>query len=164
MGTYSPSPQGFLCTVRSSTPSISHQVRRYPMDQFIGAPFWRTMKSRGRFKSCCRKVTFDQVHRPVEARSCWCKRRMGLGDSVFTIRHWTRSLYGIGTQSHGLMTFWTNWWGQNISARSIWSQDITKYQSNPPMCGRLPSKTRRAFSNGWLCLSSWQMIPQPSWS
>jgi len=30
---------------------------------------------------------------------------------------------------------------------------FTRYQSNPPMCGRMPSKQRRAFSNGWLSLS-----------
>ena len=93
----SPPPQRFLCTVRSSTPSIWPQVRRYPIDQSINAPFWRTMKSRGRFRSCCRKVTFVRVHRPVEAQSCWYKRRMGLGDSVLTIMRWTRSLSIIGT-------------------------------------------------------------------
>ena len=53
--------------------------------------------------------------------------------------------------------------GGNISTRSTWSLNITRYQSNPLMCGRLPTKPRRAFSNGWLCLSSWRMFLQPSW-
>ena len=102
--TYSPHPQGFLCTIRSSTPSIWPQVRCYPMDRSIDALFWRMMKSRGKFRSCYRRVTSDQVHLPVGARSCWYRRRMGLGDSVLTIGRWTRSLSGIGTRSHRLMT------------------------------------------------------------
>ena len=109
------------------------------------------------------KVTFSWVHRPVWARLCYYRRRMGLGDSVLAIGHWTRSLSGIGTWSHGLMTFWTNLRGENISARSTWSQNITRYQLNPPMCGRLPSKPRRAFLNGWLCILGWWMLLQPSW-
>ena len=104
-GTSSPHPQGFLCTVRSSTRLIWPQVRHYPMERSIGALFWKMMKSRARFKSCCRKVTSYQVHRPVGSRSCWYRRRMGCGDSILTIERWTRSLSGIGTQSHGLMTF-----------------------------------------------------------
>eukprot|EP00253_Pinus_taeda_P016531 PITA_16531 len=43
------------------------------------------MKSRGRFRSCYRKVTSVRFHHPVGARSCWYRRRMGLGDSVLTI-------------------------------------------------------------------------------
>ena len=162
-GTSSPHPQEFLYTVRSSTRLIWPQVRRYPMDRSIDALFWRMMKSRGRFRSCCRKVTFVQVHRPVGARSCWYRRRMGLGDSVLVIGRWTRSLSEIGTRSHGLMAFWTNSKVQNISARSTWSLGITRYQLNPLMCGILPSNPRKAFSNGWSCLSSWRMLPQPSW-
>jgi len=133
------------------------------MDQSIGAPFWRMMKSRGKFRSYCRKVTFGWVHRPMGARSCCYKRRMGLGDFVLTIGHWTRSLSRIGIRSDGLMTFWNNSRRETFSARTTWSSDITRYQSNPLMCGRLPSNSRRAFSNGWLCLSSWRMFLQPSW-
>ena len=66
------------------------------------------MKSRGKFKSCCKKVTSSWVHHPMGDWSCWYRRRMGLGDSVLTIKCWTRSLSKIGTRSHGLMTFWTN--------------------------------------------------------
>lgn len=79
------------------------------MDQSNDALFQRRRKSRGRFKSCCRTVTSIWVHHPVGARSCWYRRRMGLGDSVLTIEHWTRSMFIIGTQSHGLMTSWNNW-------------------------------------------------------
>ena len=73
------------------------------------------------------------------------------------------SLSRIGTRSHGLMTFWTNSKGQNISTRLTWSLGINRYQSNPLMCGGLPSKPRRAFSNGWSCLSGWKILPQHSW-
>ena len=99
--TSSPHPQGFLCTVRSSTPLIWPQVHRYLMGWSISSLSLRMMKSRGRFKSCCRKVTSGQVHRPVGARLCWYRRRMGLGDYVLTIGHWIRSLFRIGTRSHG---------------------------------------------------------------
>ena len=115
-GTYSPHPQGFFCTVRSRTPSIWPQVCHYPMDRSIDALFWRMMKSRGKFRSCCRRVTSGQVHHPVGARSCWYRKMMGLGDSVLTIGWWTRSLSRIGTQSHKLMTSWTTLKGQNILA------------------------------------------------
>ena len=144
-GTSSPRPQGFLCTVRSSTRLIWPQVRHYPMDRSIDALFWKMTKSRGRFRSYCRKVTSDQVHHPVGARSCWYIRRMGLGDSVLIIGHWTRSLSGIGTRSHRLMTFWTNSKGKNISARSTWILGIIRDQLNPLMYGRLPSNPTRAF-------------------
>jgi len=80
------SPQGFLCTVRSSTPSIWPQVHCCLMDQSIDALFWRTMKSRGRFRICYRKVTSIQVQHPVGTWLCWYRKRMGLGDSVLTIR------------------------------------------------------------------------------
>ena len=67
-GTSSPHSQGFLCTVRSSTRLIWPQVWRYPTDRYIDTLLWRTMRSRGRFRSCCRRVTSDQVHHPVGAR------------------------------------------------------------------------------------------------
>ena len=107
-GTSSPHPQGCLYTVRSSTPLTWPQVRHYPMDRSIGALFWRMMKSRGRFRSCCKKVTSGQVHRPVGARSCWYKRRMGLGDFVLTIEHWK---------------CWKccHWWQRKLDRRSIWT-------------------------------------------
>ena len=163
MGTSSPHPQGCLYSVRSSTPLTWPQVRRYPMDQYIGAMFCRMMKSGGRFRSYYRKVTSGQVHHPVGAQSCSYRRTMGLGDFVLIIGRWTRSLSGIGNRSHGLMTFWTNSKVQNILARLTWILGITRYQSNPLMCGRLPSKPKRAFSNGSSCLLDWQIIPQPSW-
>ena len=95
------------------------------------------MKSRGRFRSFCRNITSSQVRRPMGARSFWCIIRMGPGDSILNISHWTRSLSRIGTWSHGLMTLWTNSKGKNIWARSTWSLGITRYQSNPLMCGIL---------------------------
>ena len=84
-GTYSPHPLGCLSTVRSSTPSIWPQVYHCLMDWSIDTLFWRMMKSRGKFRSCCRRVTSGQVHRPVGSQSCWYRKRMGLGDSVLTI-------------------------------------------------------------------------------
>ena len=84
--TSSPHPQGCLCTISSSTPSIWPEVCRYPMDRSITILFWRMMKSRGKFRSCCRRVTSGQVHRHVGAWSCWYRKRMGLGDTVLTIR------------------------------------------------------------------------------
>jgi hypothetical protein len=59
---------------------------RCPMDQSIDALLWRMTKSRGIFRRCCRKVTSDRVHHPVGAQSCWCRRRMGLGDSSLDYR------------------------------------------------------------------------------
>ena len=133
------------------------------MDQSIGAPFCRTAKSRGRFRSCYRKVASDWVHCPVRAPSCWYRRRMGLVDFVLTIGRWTRSMSRIGTQSHRFVTFWTRSRGPNISAILTWSLVITRYRSNPLTCGRMPSNPRRAFSNGWSCLSGWGMPLQSSW-
>ena len=114
------------------------QVRRYLMDRSIDARFGRTMRSRGIFKSCCRKGTSGQAHQPVGARLCWYKRRTRPGDSVLTIGHWTRSLFVIGTQSHRLVTFWTSSRGPNISKILTWSLIITWCLSNPSMCGILP--------------------------
>ena len=90
-GTYSPHPLGCLSTVKSSTPSIWPHVYRYPMDWSIAILFLRMMKSRGKFRSFCKRVTYGQVHRPTGVRSCWHRRRMGLRDFVLTIGHWTRS-------------------------------------------------------------------------
>ena len=87
MRTYSPPPQGFLYTVRSSTPSIWPQACRYPMDRSIDALFWRNMRSRGRFKSCWRKGTSGKNHHFVGAILYWYRRRMGLGDSILTTMH-----------------------------------------------------------------------------
>ena len=133
------------------------------MSWSIDALFWRTMKSRGRFRIYCRKGTSGQFHHPVGARSHWYRRRIGPGDSVLTIERWIRSLYIMGIQSHILMTFLTNPMGPNISTRLTWSLDIIRYQLNPLMCGRLSSNPRSAFVNGCSCLLGWWMPSQPSW-
>lgn len=133
------------------------------MDRYINTLLWRTIKSRGIFKGSYRKGTSGQVHHRVGARLSWYRRRTWPGGSVFTIRRWRRSLSRIDIQSHGLMTFSMTSRGANISVRLTWSLVITKYQSNPPMCGRLPSNLRRAFLNGLSFLLSWWMPPQPSW-
>jgi hypothetical protein len=82
----SPTGVPLHCQVKHSidlTPGMHH----YPMDRSIDALFWRTMRSRGRFRSCCRKGTSGQAHHPVGARLYWYRRRMGPGDSVLTIGH-----------------------------------------------------------------------------
>ena len=106
------SPVGVLLHCQFKHSIDLTQVFHYPMDQSISAPFWRTMKSIGKFKSYCKMFTSIQVHLPVGAWSCWYKRRMGLGDFVLTIEHWTSSLSLIGTLSHGLMISWKNWRGE----------------------------------------------------
>jgi len=81
------SPTGILCIFKSSTPSIRSRACLYPMDQSVDTLFWRTMRSRGRFRNYCRKGTSGQVHHPMGARLYWYRRTMGLEDSVLTIRH-----------------------------------------------------------------------------
>lgn len=86
-----------------------------------------------------------QVHQLVGSRYYWYRRRIELGGSVLTIGHWIRLLSRIGIQSTIFMTFWTSSRGPNISARLTWSPVITRYQSNPTMCGILPLNPRGTF-------------------
>ena len=76
-GTYSPHPQGFLCTVRLSTRLIWPPVRRYLMDQSIGALLWRMMKSRGRFRSYYRNFTIPSSSSPYGSLIIFVQKKDG---------------------------------------------------------------------------------------
>ena len=77
---------------------------------------------------CCRERGIASWHEGLvlgEAKLYWYRRRIGPEDSVLTIVQWTRSLSKISTQSHGLMTFWTNSRGQ------IFQQDWIEVRLSP---------------------------------
>jgi len=126
--TSSPHPQGYLCTVRSNIQSIWLPEHLYLIGRYIVAPFWKMKRSHKKSRCCCKKGTSDQVPCFVGAWLYLHRRRMSLEGSALITGYYTKSLSGIGIQSNGLMTFWTNSRGPSILARSIWTLAITRFQ------------------------------------
>jgi len=74
-----------------------HCQVKHPINLTLGAPFPNgpiyqcfildNEKIKRQIQELLQKGRIRRVHHLVGARSCWCRRRMGLGDFAFTIRH-----------------------------------------------------------------------------
>lgn len=109
--------------------------------------------------SSSEKVTFNQAPHLAGDQLCWCRRKMGCGDSILIIY----PLSKIYFEFHILIIFLIGLRVSSCLVILIWSQATIRFQLSKLMYERQHSNLKKAFFSGCSSPLAYLMLEQHSW-